>query len=373
MKNRRVRLLTVVLLSVSVIIGLCGCGKESAYDSLDATQAKNAAYDGALYSDDVYMATAEEAYADSSSGSDESVEVQETNRKLIKNVDMSVETEDMDTLVDKLNSKITSMGGYVEYSHVNNGSAGSYSDRYASITARIPAKKLDEFLGNVAQFSNITSKNINVSDVTLQYADTEARKSSLRTEQQRLLELVEQAETVEEIIYIEDRLSDVRYELESIERQLRTYDNQVDYSTVAIDIREVTKFTPTEEPTRWEKISEGFVNNLADVWEGILDFLVDFIIAIPTLTLLGVIGLIIFLIVMGNVKKSRKRRAKKVAEMQEAQAKAQAQARMQAQMQAQFQAQAQMQQSQAQMQSQAQAQSQAQPQAQSSETPKSEK
>ena len=68
--------------------------------------------------------------------------------------------------------------------------------------------------------------------MTLQYVDLESHKKALTTEQDRLIELMEQAETVEDIITIEGRLSEVRYQLESMESQLRTYDNKIDYSTV---------------------------------------------------------------------------------------------------------------------------------------------
>ena len=52
-------------------------------------------------------------------------------------------------------------------------------------------------------------------DVTLRYVDVDSHKKALETEQERLLALLEKAENVEDIITIENRLSDVRYELEN--------------------------------------------------------------------------------------------------------------------------------------------------------------
>jgi len=57
---------------------------------------------------------------------------------------------------------------------------------------------------------------------------------------------------------LEKRLSDIRYELESMESQLRLYDNQVDYSTVTISIDEVNQFTPTAPETVGQRIGSGF-------------------------------------------------------------------------------------------------------------------
>ena len=107
------------------------------------------------------------------------------------------------------------------------------------MTVRIPAQQLDAFLSSVSEVSNVISRNDSVSDVTLQYVDMESHKKALTAEQDRLLELLEQAESVEDIITIESRLSDVRYQIESMESQLRTLQNQVSYSTVYLDIQEV--------------------------------------------------------------------------------------------------------------------------------------
>ena len=89
-----------------------------------------------------------------------------------------------------------------------------------------------------------------------------------QTEQERLLQLLEQAESIEDIITIEQRLSDVRYQLESMESQLRSYDNQVDYSTVYLYIDEVEVYTPVEEETTWERISAGFMDSLKEYRRG---------------------------------------------------------------------------------------------------------
>lgn len=104
-----------------------------------------------------------------------------------------------------------------------------------------------------------------------------------------LLELLEQAETIDDIITIESRLSDVRYQIESMESQLRTFDNQVSYSTVYLYIDEVKTYTQTEEQTRLQRMAGGFVNSLKGIGNGFLDFCVSFVIALPYLVVWAVI------------------------------------------------------------------------------------
>ena len=192
----------------------------------------------------------EMAGAEAASGTG-SVQVQEaqSQRKLIKTVEMDIETKEFDNVLSALESEVAALGGYIENSNTYNGS--SYSShretRWADMTVRIPEEELDSFLNTVSDISNVTRRSDNVEDVTLAYVDLESHRDALRTEQTRLLELLEQAETIEDIITIESRLSEVRYQLESMESQLRTYDNKIDYSTVYLNISEVEVFTPVSE------------------------------------------------------------------------------------------------------------------------------
>lgn len=299
-----------------LIAGLTGCGASSA----KSTATQEAAADTSMYmTDDMYSyddSVYEEAASENESGSpaeETQPEVQDTSRKLIKNVDMSVETEEFDTLLANVEKRITALGGYVEQSNVYNGSAyNTYSSlRSANLTARIPAEKLDEFLSVVSESSNVVNRNESVTDVTLQYVDMQSHKEALLTEQKRLLELLDEAETIDDMITLESRLSDVRYQIESMESQLRTYDNQVSYSTVYLYIDEVKTYTQVAEQTRLERMADGFVRSLKGIGNGFLDFGVEFVIALPYLIVWVVILIVIILVIRLIIKVSRKGSAKR--------------------------------------------------------------
>ncbi|MDE6517827.1 MAG: DUF4349 domain-containing protein [Acetatifactor sp.] len=241
---------------------------------------------------------------------------QSSDRKLIRTVNMSVETKEFDSVMGTLEQRITDLGGYIENMETYNGSVySSYrTNRSASMTARIPAGQLNGFLSEVSEISNVTRRSENVRDVTLDYVDMASHKKTLQAEHDRLLELLEQAESIEDIITIEQRLSNVRYQIESMESQLRTYDNKVDYSTVYLDVSEVQELTPVHEETLWERISSGFMGNLKGIGNGTLEILVGLLIRIPTLVLWAVIIGLFILWVRWYMKRSR-RRAEKKAEM----------------------------------------------------------
>ena len=121
---------------------------------------------------------------------------------------------------------------------------------------------------------------------------------------------MEQAETMADLLEIESRLTDVRYELENRASQLRLYDNQVDYATIYLSIDEVQEYTPVEEPTVWERISGGFVSSIKGVGNGLLDLLVWVLAKSPYLVILG--GVTVGVVVLVKKRKARKA-AKKAA------------------------------------------------------------
>lgn len=238
------------------------------------------------------------------------------SRKWIVTVYLSAETEDLDALTAALDETIAALNGYVEDQNVYNGSTySSRRHRSASLTVRIPAEDVDQFTQQVAGIANVVSKETNRQDVTLSYVATESRMTALQTEEARLLELMAQAETMSDLLEIEARLTDVRYELESVTSQLRLYDNQIDYATIYLSLSEVQEYTPVEEPTLWERISSGFLSSLKGLGSGLLDLMVWLIVSSPYLVVMAVIALIVVLL----AKRARKHRKAKKAPKDESQ------------------------------------------------------
>ena len=93
-----------------------------------------------------------------------------------------------------------------------------------------------------------------------------------------------------DLLEIEARLTDVRYELERVTSQLRVYDNLVDYATIYLGIDEVKEYTPVEEETLWQRISGGFVRSLKGLGETLLDVAVWLIVNLPYLAVLAAVA-----------------------------------------------------------------------------------
>ncbi len=291
MKKRKI---SVCVMALCVMLALVGCGSSSMDQAVTESMNSSAVmseskaevfYDGVLNEEYGYEAPAEEAEPEEMPAEKEgpSAEAVQQERKLIKTVDMNVETKAFDETIGAVEDKVAELGGYIEEMETYNGS--SYSNyrpsRNASMTVRIPKKHLEEFLGTVAGISNVVRRSESVEDVTLTYVDLESHKRVLLTERETLLELMKKAEAIEDIIRIETRLSEVRYQIESMESQLRTFDNKIDYSTVHLYVDEVRELTPMEEETPFQRIGNGFTESLRDIKDGLIEFGIWFVVNIP--------------------------------------------------------------------------------------------
>jgi len=310
-KQNFVRRTAAALLLAAMILTLCaGCGADGSKTTMDAAAPVQ------VESSDAFEMGGNSYSQEESAGemdSDSATPGVRTGRKLIETVTLEAETKDFEQMMTTLDTQIQELGGYVEKRETYNGSSYSEyrSSRRADLTVRIPQGKLKGFLDTVADTGNIVRRSDNVEDVTLDYVDMESHRDTLRTEQSRLLEFLDQAQTIEEIITIEQRLSEVRYQLEYMESRLRTLDNQVDYSTIHISISEVKELTPVEEPGVWKRISEGFMESLRNVGNGALELGIWFVVHIPYL----IIWALIIAGVVVLVKIQRKKKRKKLEEL----------------------------------------------------------
>ena len=319
------------LLVAGMVVSMAACGSAHKTASMDMMAVQNnrgeAYYDNAMEYDyaasDMEMpeaATDGGIFEDfSNKGSAEDIsQTQARNQKLIRTVSMDVETKEFDSLMSAIQDKTGELGGYIENMDSYNGSrySGNHNVRNATLQVRIPQNKLDLFLSTVSDEANVVRRSENVTNVTLNYLDIQSHKESLQIEQERLLVLLERAEILEDIITLENRLSNVRYEIESMEKRLRSFDNQVEYSTVNLTVREVQELTVVveEEETTWQRISRGFRESLADIGNGFTEFFIWFVVTAPYLVIWGIVIVAVVLFIKWRIRCSRKKREKKAAQ-----------------------------------------------------------
>jgi hypothetical protein len=150
---------------------------------------------------------------------------------------------------------------------------------------------------------------MNAENISQVYANKETYKKALEKEQERLLAMMDKAVTIEDMIAVESRLSEVERQLNTYKTDLSAMDKDVQYSTIYISLEEVKRYsdeTPTVTfPEKVKYAFEDAINSFTEFCEGIVLFIIR---SFPFLILLAiVIALVIRLI--------RKRQEKRIAMM----------------------------------------------------------
>lgn len=302
MKRHIYKTWTVLLLSVLLITGCSVKGLDNTVNDTAAVQATASddyvGYNGYLEESreaaavdtvmDMEVEASEDMAEEAGTIAQEISEKDLSQRKLIKTVSLSMETKTFDALKKQMEESVSSFGGYIENSSYD-APQGGRQYRYYYLCVRIPADHLDTFVDQAGELGTITNKSENVEDVTLEYVDKTAYKESLQTEYERVTKLLEQAEDLDQILALESKLSQLRYEINSYESQLRTYDNRIDYGTVHIYISEVEYEQETSD-TVSSRISNGFRNSLCSVRDFFVNTFVFLVSNLPVILLLAVIA-----------------------------------------------------------------------------------
>lgn len=235
----------------------------------------------------------------------------QAKRKIIERLNYVIETLKFDEAVAQVQNLCTSLNGYIQDSNVTgSGILEKGTLRHAIYTLRIPQENLPQLKEKANTIGTVLSFSSSSENVSEQYYDTEARLKSLRTQQERLLALLQKSGSLTDIIALEKALADVNYQIEELTGTLKQYDSLIQYSTVTIRLNEVIQPTQVErEPvTLGDKISHTFrqsVHGLASFGEGLLVFLLG---CSPVLIFIILIVAVIYWFAWG--RKNRRRRQK---------------------------------------------------------------
>ena len=322
----------IALLTAGML--LSGCGSLSEYSTATGSTAASAAGEGDIYretysdADTVYMnsdsvateETTDYEAEDSALLEDDAAaagaDAAEKDRKLVTTMHLSMETKKFDKAYAGLKTKVDELGGWVAGDYLSSSYRyGESSERggevrYVSMTLRIPSGKLDSFLEYADSATNVTSKSSTTEDVTLRYTDISAKIQAKETEVAKLQSFMEEAENVEDLLAIEERLSDAQYELDSARSQLKVLSGQISYSEVSVDLQEVLTYTETEPRSDLERIREGFLQNLNDVIYELKELFIAFVTHLPELVVV-VLALIVLAVLLRRFRRGKEARAQR--------------------------------------------------------------
>lgn len=196
-------------------------------------------------------------------------DITEVNRKLTRNGSISISVEDLSGMDKSLYDIAQKYSGYIFYS--NESAKADY--RILDVTIKVDAQHFDKAIEEIKALGTVNSSSFSVDDITLQYVDTEASLKNLRALEERLLELIKKAERIEDLITLERELQNTRSQIESTTSQLNLLKNQVQYSTITVNIMD--RKPVTQNPP--ESFGAKFLRNLREGTLYWISFVLSFI------------------------------------------------------------------------------------------------
>lgn len=267
----------VIILLITLLLLLTSCGSKG-IDTTDSYYPQN-------------------NQADQDGDFENKDEVDGEPSKIVTTIAIEMETKDFVTTSDKLDALIKKYKGYIQNSDVYfNDYVYGQGLKYSDYSIRIPRESLEDFVNEVMEIGNIIAKNRNKLDITKQYQDSESRLKVLEVKEERILALLKVADKIEDIIVLENQLSDVIYQKESLTQELTDMDDRVDFSTVNLSLREVAKLSSggNVKTPFLEKLKNAFMDSFYFFTRNVGDFVIGVVYFLPYGIILGLLGYLIY-------------------------------------------------------------------------------
>ncbi len=242
----------LILMLILFMIATVSCGRGENKLSKPAGEAKD---QGMLAESNAKFATVSEA-AELSTSSQKTVPAltkisldsanasqaseQLTERKIIRNAELTIEIDDPRKGLQKIASIAEKNGGFIisSESKENHPNEQNLSSTIITITARVPSARFGDAVEAIRHIDgNITVEKITGMDVTEDYIDLEARIRTKRALEMQFLEIMRQARKISDALEVQSQLADVRTEIESLEGRRRFLENKSALSTISVTLQ----------------------------------------------------------------------------------------------------------------------------------------
>ena len=208
---------------------------------------------------------------------------------LVENIDTSVES--VKVINTKYSAQVTNIYDY-----------GRGNDRVVSITVKVPVTDFEKYYDEVREIEGeVTYANISTLDVTEEYIDITSRLKNLKSVETQLVDILEEAENVTEILAVQRELNTVRGEIESYEQRKRYFDSQTDYSYITISFS-IDKTGLNISDDEWKPFGEfrAALNALVSLLKGFVNATIWMLVFSPII--LVPVGIVLYIVKRKNQK-----------------------------------------------------------------------
>lgn len=201
---------------------------EAAYGTAGSNAARIASDSSLTYSAENGIAPVPAPAAGSAAGSS-------VDTKIIRTADVTIEVQDVTASVENLKNLVAAKNGYVSSSSVSEG----YNKRLTgSIVLRVPAAEFDSTLAGVKAIGTVKSVSTQGEDVTEEYVDLQAQKTSYQNQLAQYNAIMKTASNVSDVLAIQQQIDSVQTQLDRLEGRMRYLNNRLDLSTITVNVQE---------------------------------------------------------------------------------------------------------------------------------------
>ncbi len=224
-------------------------------------------------------------------------------RKVVRNADLQLETADPEEAQQKISAIAEAKGGYVVESNQSTSDLQIKKRDTVTMTLRVPADRFLSALDEIRSTADtVLMETVKGQDVTEEFIDVEARLKAQKALEQQYLEIMKRASSVEDALYVQGELAEVRGEIEKVEGRKRYLENQSSLSTIKIKL---------QTPAAISASSSNFNSRLGESFGAGLDVALGFTLGLVTFVVGSLpfglfIGLPGFLIVRHLWRKQRR-------------------------------------------------------------------
>jgi len=221
-------------------------------------------------------------------------------RLVIKNADMAIVVKDPKASMAEITKLAGELGGFVVSSNLYQSYYGTNNTEVpeATITIRVPSDKLDEALASIKEDAvDVNYENTSGQDVTSEYVDLQSRLAAKEAAEEKLLEILDEAENAEDVLAIYLQVQNVQTEIEILKGQIKYYEESAALSAISVRLIaeagtqpiEIGPWTPTGS-------AKDAIQDLIYFFQNFVEFLIRFVLYnLPALILIGIPLYLIFL------------------------------------------------------------------------------
>jgi hypothetical protein len=207
-----------------------------------------------------------------------------TSASLPNNVGQSARIEQTGSLsltvakgaVAKTLSQLTTLvifeGGFVANSQTQTGAVSVTGAPSGNITLQVPVANFSDLLSKAQALGKTNALTTKATDVTGQYTDLQARIAALQASRTQYLTILAKATSIGDVLAVQAQLDNIQSQLEQLQGQLQVLTGETDYSTVNVDVTQVTPKPHPQPATHpsglskaWHDSIHGFVTGVEGI------------------------------------------------------------------------------------------------------------